>query len=79
MNINEELFDVPEAAKSLKVKPGTIRLWVSQRRLGAIRVGTRLLKIPRSEIERFIRAGYLAPTSPMAARDEDPPAAGNAE
>jgi excisionase family DNA binding protein len=61
----DEIVDVSAAAKSLNIKPGTLRLWISQRRVGVIRLGARLLKIPRSEVERLKREGYVPPASPM--------------
>ena len=49
------LCDINEAAAYLKVRPGTLRNWLSAKRLGYVKVG-RLTRIPRAELDRFLSA-----------------------
>jgi len=60
----EKLLTVAEAAKFLALRPGTIRAWCYQRRLGRVRVGRRAVRIPASEVRRIIREGSELPTKP---------------
>ena len=55
-----------EAADELRVNPSTVRLWVSQGRLPASRVGRRKWLVRRSELE-----GMLASKSSVARRPAD--------
>lgn len=50
------LRTVSEAATDLNLSTSTIRAWLSQRRIGCIRLG-RAIRIPASEIERLVEAG----------------------
>lgn len=43
-----------EIAQELRVSAATVRLWVSQGRLGATRAGARKWLVRRSELERMI-------------------------
>ena len=45
-----------EIAEELRVNPATVRLWVSQGKLGATRVGQRKLVVRRSEVTRMLEA-----------------------
>jgi excisionase family DNA binding protein len=49
------LCDIDEAAAYLKVKAGTLRNWLSAKRLGYVKVG-RLTRIPKSELDRYLAA-----------------------
>lgn len=51
---NEELLTVPEFAAALKVKEATVRKWLLFRRIRAIKVGTSLVRIPASELDRLL-------------------------
>ena len=48
---------VVETATELHVSPHTVRAWISQRRLGHIRLG-RAIRVPRTEIARLLETGY---------------------
>ena len=50
----EKLLRVSEASKILGVAPTTIRLWIRQGRIRAVRIG-KLWRIPQSEVERLVR------------------------
>jgi excisionase family DNA binding protein len=54
---SSQMLTVFEAAKSLAVKPVTIRLWASQRKIGSVKLG-RSLRIPQTEVSRLVAAGY---------------------
>jgi excisionase family DNA binding protein len=47
------LFTVEQAAANLGVKPGTVRLWLYQRRLPRVNCG-RAVRIPADAIAQFI-------------------------
>lgn len=58
MNIDdlELLSPVPKAAKTLSVTPGAVRKWIRERKFATVHLG-RLVRVPRSEIERLIQLG----------------------
>jgi excisionase family DNA binding protein len=49
---------IPQAAWELNLAPGTVRLWVSQRRIGFVRLG-RCIRIPAKEIQRLLSRGFV--------------------
>ena len=49
----EELLNVKELAKIIKVRQGTIYLWVSQEKIPHIKLGKRVL-FDKSEIKKWI-------------------------
>ncbi len=49
----ETLVSIEKAAEILSISPWTVRLWVSQGKLGSAKLGSRRL-IPASEVERLI-------------------------
>lgn len=53
----DEFLSTSAAAKVAHVKSGTIRRWVSTGKLTGHRVGKRILRIDRGELERFLRKG----------------------
>ena len=53
------LYNVAEAAAYIKVKPGTLRNWLSARRLGYVKVG-RLTRVPKSELDRYLAGQFVA-------------------
>ena len=53
-----ELLTVPEAAALLRLKPSTIRAWVSQKRISYVKLG-RLVRIKRSDAEALIQASVI--------------------
>jgi excisionase family DNA binding protein len=48
-----KLLSVSQAAEILGVKVGTVRLWVSKRRLAHVKL-SRCVRIPEAEINRLI-------------------------
>ncbi|MGZ4305232.1 MAG: helix-turn-helix domain-containing protein [Solirubrobacteraceae bacterium] len=56
-----------EIADELRVNASTVRLWVSQGRLGASRAGRRKWLVRRSELERFVAASGSSEPRPADA------------
>jgi excisionase family DNA binding protein len=55
----EEFLTVAEVAETLKLNQQTVRNWIDQGSLPALRVGRRV-RIRRSDFERLIESGYTA-------------------
>ena len=49
----ERLLDIREAAALLRVKPQTLYLWVSQKRIAYRKIG-RLVRFTNSDLEAFV-------------------------
>jgi excisionase family DNA binding protein len=54
-----ELLTVQQAAALLGLKESTIRAWLLRRRIEAVRVGRRAIRIPASAVQRIIEAGTI--------------------
>jgi putative molybdopterin biosynthesis protein len=52
--MGEELLTVDEAAAVLKLKPWTIRHWVSDRRIPYVKLGS-AVRFLRSDLDHFIK------------------------
>jgi excisionase family DNA binding protein len=52
---------VEQAAEELNLSQATIRAWISQRRLGHVRLG-RAVRVPAEEIRRVLETGYVPPS-----------------
>jgi excisionase family DNA binding protein len=57
--LTSPLYDIDEASAYLKIQPGTLRNWLSARRLGYVKVG-RLTRISKLELDRFLAAHTVA-------------------
>ena len=66
-NQPEILYKLPEAAKILTIKPKSLYAWIYAGRIGHTRIGGRSIRIPLSEINRLIAAGYTPATDSDAA------------
>ncbi len=53
--MDDELLSIERVAKILDVHPDTVRRYVRQRKLKAVRLSATNLRIRRSELERFIK------------------------
>jgi excisionase family DNA binding protein len=71
---NEEFLTIAETADRLKLTQQTIRNWIDQGELVAVRVGRRRMRVRTSDLERFIEAGLTAEPEP-----DQPPATEAAE
>jgi excisionase family DNA binding protein len=58
--VQEEFLTVAEVAARLKLNQQTIRNWIDRGELGAIRIGARRVRIPESELGRFITESSTA-------------------
>jgi excisionase family DNA binding protein len=56
----EEFLTVAEVAEMLKLNQQTVRNWIDQGSLPAVRVGRRV-RIRRSDLERVLEEGYTTP------------------
>jgi excisionase family DNA binding protein len=53
----DSLLTVDDIAQILKLNPQTVRNWIDQGYLGAIRIGRRV-RIPRAEFDRLLAESY---------------------
>lgn len=54
----EEMLRVAEVARRLGLKEGTVRLWLSRRKLAYVKLG-RAVRIPEAEVERLIKENLI--------------------
>jgi excisionase family DNA binding protein len=71
-DLDESFLTVAEVAEILKLNQQTVRNWIDQGSLPAVRVGRRV-RIKRSDFERVLEDGYSAGTS--SGKDELGPSA----
>src|SRR5947208_15667138 len=64
-NIDESFLTVAEVAELLKLNQQTVRNWIDQGSLPALRVGRRV-RIRRSDFERLLEQSYTPVTGPPA-------------
>ena len=70
--LEDEFLTVAEVAETLKLNQQTVRNWIDQGSLPAVRVGRRV-RIKRSDFDRVLAEGYSA-TRATASRDLGPSA-----
>lgn len=58
-----ELLTVPEAAALLKVRISTIRAWVLHKRIPYVKLGGKLVRFRRADIEKAITARVVVTES----------------
>lgn len=51
------LYTVREAAKLLTLKESTLYRWLFDKKIRPVRVGTRAVRIPKTEIDRVLLEG----------------------
>src|SRR5579875_3256341 len=56
-DVEDEFLTVAEVAEKLKLNQQTVRNWIDQRSLPAVRVGRRV-RIRRADFERVLAEGY---------------------
>jgi excisionase family DNA binding protein len=71
-NLEESFLTVAEVAELLKLNQQTVRNWIDQGSLPALRVGRRV-RIRRSDLERLLEEGYTG-GSRAPAGDDSPSA-----
>lgn len=52
------MLTVAETARRLGLKEGTVRMWISRRRLAHLKIG-RAVRVPEEEVERIIRENTI--------------------
>ena len=52
------LMTVPEVADRLRLKEGTVRKMISERRIDFVRPSSRSIRIPLEAVERIIATGF---------------------
>lgn len=50
----DELLNVHEAAAYLRIKPWTLRHWISDRKIDFVKYGNGLVRIRRSVLDRYL-------------------------
>jgi excisionase family DNA binding protein len=53
-----ELLRVNTFCDALAIKESTGRKWLLEKRIASVKVGSRLVRIPRSELERILNEGF---------------------
>jgi len=75
-DLDDSFLTVAEVAAALRLNPQTVRNWIDQGSLPALRVGRRV-RIRRSDFERLLEEGYSggatrqAPAEPAGPSAED--------
>ncbi len=67
---DESFLTVADVAQLLQLSQQTIRTWIGAGKLPALHIG-RLVRIRRSELERFIEGSYTSARSPSLAGSAD--------
>jgi excisionase family DNA binding protein len=62
MTTPERLLDVEEAAELLRLAPATLRNWVSQRKIGFIKLGGKVL-FRQSDLDRHVTSCFVEATT----------------
>lgn len=57
--MKERLIRVHEFAFRLGLEPTTVRAWIHDGKIRAVRVGSRAIRIPVGEFDRIIKAGMI--------------------
>ena len=68
----DEVLTVKDVADLLKLNQQTVRNWIDQGSLPAVRVGRRRVRIKRSDLDQFIEQGYRRGRSSNAQRTRCP-------
>jgi excisionase family DNA binding protein len=75
----ERLLTVAEAARRLDVSPSTVWRWIDARRLPAVRVGMRKIRIRSADVEAMVTPARRAQPEPSAVTRHDLEAGPSAE
>ena len=70
VELHDEFLTVAEVAERLKLNQQTVRNWIDQGSLPALRVGRRV-RIRRSDYERLVTDGLTAAPAPEGPSAED--------
>jgi excisionase family DNA binding protein len=53
--LDKPRLTVKEAAKELLIPEATLRDWIFRKKIAVVRVGEKIIQVPRSEIQRLIK------------------------
>jgi excisionase family DNA binding protein len=62
-----KLLTFEEVARRLGLKPVTVRMWASARKIARVKIGKRAVRIPETEVTKIIEGG-LIPALPERTR-----------
>jgi excisionase family DNA binding protein len=71
--LEDEYLTVNEIAQRLKLNPQTLRNWIEQGKLPALRVGRRV-RIRRADFERLLQEGFTGSARDTPAQPGEPTA-----
>jgi len=66
-----DFYTVAETAAILRVTLRTVFAWIQGELLPAVRLGQKLLRIRRRDLEAFIERGQVVPAPPEEAQGQD--------
>jgi excisionase family DNA binding protein len=58
------MYTTTEVADQLKVKPATVRTWVSLNKIGAVKLISGAIRIPAAELEAFVAKASRSEATP---------------
>ena len=73
-DLDDSFLTVNEVAQALRLNPQTVRNWIDQGSLPALRVGRRV-RIRRSDFERLLEQGYSGGASRQGTAEQQAPSA----
>ena len=53
--LDKPRLTVKEAAQELMIPEATLRDWIFRKKIAVVRVGEKIIQVPRSEIQRLIK------------------------
>ena len=62
----DELLTVAEVAERLKLNQQTVRNWIDEERLPALRIGPRRVRVKAGDLEAFVSSGATTNRPPSA-------------
>jgi excisionase family DNA binding protein len=69
--MDEEFLTVAEIADTLKINQQTVRNWIDQGSLPAVRVGNRRVRVTRSDLDAFLATATTRPEPTATAAEPD--------
>ncbi len=70
MNDEKILFTVKEIAACMGFSEGTLRHWISQRRIPVVRISARCVRLRRQDVEDWIATKVIASATRMPKEKE---------
>ncbi len=68
----DTLLEIETAAHELGINVSLIRLWITQQRIGVVRISPNHVRVPTSEVNRLIAAGRVPARPAAAPKDLNP-------